>query len=204
MVLKFCRRTADSLNEWQCRRGVRPENLKLCEVWNRHQGAIMSSISAVALSQDALASSKSPSQQALQALQNSLATGDLTGAQSAFQSLRNALQDSATASGSTLSSNSPLASDLASLSSALSSGNLSAAQSAFATFLGDLQNTASPAQSNVPNAASQSVGLVEELLSTVNSTSASSTTAPSSTSADATIALLQSYYGSKSGLNVLG
>lgn len=164
----------------------------------------MSSISAVGLSKDVLASRKSPQQPALQALQNALATGDLTGAQSAFQTLRSVLQDGATASGSTLSSNSLLASDLTSLSSALSSGNLSAAQSAFATFLGDLQNTAAPAQTHETNAASQSVQLVEELLSTVNSTNTSSTTAPSSTSADATISLLQSYYGSKSGLNVQG
>jgi hypothetical protein len=85
----------------------------------------VSSISAAGLSQDVLLSGNSTQQQALQALQNNLASGDLTGAQSAFQTLQNVLQNSATASGSGLSSNSQLTGDLSALGSALSSGDLS-------------------------------------------------------------------------------
>jgi hypothetical protein len=114
------------------------------------------SISAVGLSQDVLLSGNSSQQQALQSLQNNLSAGDLNGAQSAFQALQNVLQDSATASGSSLSGNSQLTSDLTALGSALSSGDLSTSQSAFAAVLGDLKNSASPAQTNEANAASQS------------------------------------------------
>jgi hypothetical protein len=57
----------------------------------------MSSISAVGLGQDVLSASNSARHQALQALENCLATGDLSGAQSAFQSLQDVLQSSATA-----------------------------------------------------------------------------------------------------------
>ena len=160
------------------------------------------SISAAGLGQDVLSSGNSSQQQALEALQSSLASSDLNGAQSAFQTLQNVLQNSATANGSSLLSNPQLSTDLTSLGSALSSGNLSSAQSAFATFLGDLKNTASPAQTNEANAASQSVQLVEELLSTLNSTSTSSLA--TSSSADFTTSILQSYYGNKSGLNVFG
>ena len=154
------------------------------------------SISAAGLSQDVLLSGNSGQQQALQALQNNLASGDLNGAQSAFQALQNVLQNSATASGSGLSSNSQLTSDLTALGSALSSGDLSTSQSAFAAVLGDLKNSASPAQTNEANAAAQSLQLVEELLSTVNS-------GASSSSADLTTSILESVYASKSGLNVL-
>ncbi len=160
----------------------------------------ISSISAVGLSQDVLSSGNSTQQQALQALQNTLASGDLSGAQSAFQNLQSVLQNSATASGSGLTSDSQLSSDLTALGSALSSGDLSTAQSAFATVLGDLKNSASPAQINEANAASQSLQLVEQLLSTVNSSSAS---ASASTSADLTTSILEGVYGSQSGLDVL-
>jgi hypothetical protein len=153
------------------------------------------SISAAGLSQDVLLSGNSSQQQALQALQNNLASGDLNDAQSAFRALQNVLQNSATASGSSLSGNSQLTSDLTALGSALSSGDLSTSQSAFAAVLGDLKNSASPAQTNEANAASQSVQLVDELLSTVNS-------GVSSSSADLTTSILESVYASKSGLNV--
>ena len=71
-----------------------------------------------------------PLQRALQTLQNSLASGDLNGAQSAFQTLQKLYQNSATSSGSTLSSTSQLSTDLSALGSALNSGDLSTAQSA--------------------------------------------------------------------------
>jgi hypothetical protein len=159
---------------------------------NLIEGAIMSSISAVGLVQDVLSAINSPRHQALQALENCLPTGDLGGAQSAFQSLQDVLQAPQRRS-TTQSSISQITSDPNSLGSTLSSGNLSSARSAFATFLGALQSTPSPAQSNEANAASQSVPLVEELLITMNSARASSAGASSTTSADATISLLQSF-----------
>jgi hypothetical protein len=157
----------------------------------------LSSISAASLSQYILASSNSTQlQQILQTLQSSLGTGDLNGAQAAFQTLQTLLQNSAAASGSSLSNNSQLSSDLTALGSALSSGDLSTAQSAFATVQSDLKSF-SPALTNEANSASQAVQLVDELLSTLNSN-----VAPSS-DADLTTSILDSVYASKSGLNVV-
>jgi len=157
----------------------------------------ISSISAASLSQDVLASSNSAQQEALQSLQQSLASGDVNGAQSAFRTLQALFQNSATTTGSTLSSNSQLSSDLSALGSALNSGDVPSAQSAFATVLGDLKNSASAAQVNEATAALQSLQLVEGLLSTLN------TDTTSSSSTDNTTALLESVYGSAGGLNVL-
>jgi ribosomal protein S20 len=70
-----------------------------------------------------------------------------------------------TAGGGTSSSSSQLSTDLTALGSALSSGDLSTAQSAFATVQSDLKNAASPSRVVEENAASQSVQLVEGLLS---------------------------------------
>ncbi|MGA8270464.1 MAG: hypothetical protein WB919_02825 [Candidatus Sulfotelmatobacter sp.] len=154
-------------------------------------------ISAAGLSQDVLYSSNSSQQQALQTLQDSLASGDLNGAQSAFRTLQALFQNSATSTGTTQSSNSQLSSDLSALGSALSSGDVSTAQSAFASVLGDLKNSASAAQVNEATAASQSVQLVEGLLATLNSTT------DSSSSIDDTTSILESVYGNQSGLDVL-
>ena len=157
------------------------------------------SISAAGLSQYVLASSNSTQvQQALQALQNSLTSGDLNGAQSAFQTVQELYQNSMAASGSSWSSNSQLTTDLATLGSALSSDDLSTAQSAFATVQGDLKNVPSPSLMDENNAASQSVQLVEELLSTVNVSSSSSSNSNLENS------VLEQVYGSRSGLNVHG
>ena len=83
----------------------------------------ISPISAAGLSQYVLESSNSTQlKQAFQSLQNSLASGDLTGAQSAFQTLQTLFQNAATASGSSLSSNSQLSTDLTALGNALTSG----------------------------------------------------------------------------------
>jgi hypothetical protein len=158
----------------------------------------ISPISAASLSQGVLLSGSTVQQQALQTLQNDLTSGDLNGAQSAFQALQNVLQNSATAGGSSLSSNSQLSTDVAALGGAISGGNLSTAQSAFATVLGDLKNSPSQAQINEVNAAAQSVQLVEELLSTVNANSAASG------SSDLTTSILEGVYGSQSGLNLFG
>jgi hypothetical protein len=155
----------------------------------------ISPISAASLSQGVLQSGNLVQQQALQTLQNDLASGDLNGAQSAFQVLQNVLQNSATAAGSSPSSNSQLSTDVAALGGAISEGNLSTAQSAFATVLGDLKNSPSQAQINEVNAASQSVQLVEELLSTVDANSAASS------SSDLTTSILEGVYG-QSGLNL--
>ena len=91
---------------------------------------------------------------------------------------------------------SDLSANLTALGSALSAGDLSTAQSAFASVLGDLSNTATPQQVNEATAASQSVQLVEELLSTVDSVSTSSS------SSDLATSILQSVYASQSGLDV--
>lgn len=150
------------------------------------------SISAASLSQSVFASGNSnPLNQILQTLQNSLAAGDLNSAQSTFQTLQNLFQTSASTNGATLSSNSQLSSDIASLGSALTSGDLSTAQSALATVLNDLKTSSAPSISNEMTAASQSVQLVDGLLTSLNSSSSDSTTN-----------LLESY-SSKSGLNVL-
>jgi ribosomal protein S20 len=158
------------------------------------------SISAAGLSQYVLASGTSTQvQRALQGLQDSLASGDLNSAQSAFLTVQKLNQNSATAIGNNLSSSSQsqLSTDLTALGSALSSGDLSTAQSAFATVQSDLKNAASPSQTNEINAASQSEQLVQELLSSLNSSSS-----PSSTTSDRMTSVLQAVYGSNGSLNV--
>jgi hypothetical protein len=156
----------------------------------------ISSISAAGLSQNVLAAGNSVQQKALQSLQQSLASGDVNGAQSAFQTLQSAIQNSATTTGNTLSNDSQLSTDLSTLGSALNSGDLSSAQSAFATVLGDLKTSASAAQVNEATTASQSLQLVEGLLSTLNADTASSNSTHNTT------AILESVYGS-GNLNVL-
>ena len=154
------------------------------------------SISAASLSQYVLSSSSSNQlTQVMQTLQNSLASGDLNGAQSAFQSLQKLSQNLATASGSSLTSSSQLSTDLTALGSALSAGDLSSAQSAFATIQSDLKSAASPSQTLETNVASQSQQLVQELLSSLGSSSSSSSTSDNTTS------LLEAVYGARS-LNV--
>jgi hypothetical protein len=154
-------------------------------------------ISAAGLGQYVLqASNSAPLKQALQSLQTSLASGDLSGSQSAFQTLQTLYQNSATAGGTNLSSSSQLSTDLTALGTALTSGDLSTAQSAFATLQSDLKTSPSPSQTNETTAASQSLQLVQEVLGTLNSSTASS-------SANSTSALLDSVYGSGSSLNVL-
>jgi len=154
------------------------------------------SISAAGLGQYVLSSSNStPLQQSLQTLQNSLASGDLNGAQVAFQTVQTLYQDSTNATGGSQSS-SQLSSDLNALGGALSSGDLATAQSAFATVQSDLKNGPSPALTNETNAASQSEQLVAELLSTVNVNNSSSS------NSELTSSVLEQVYGSRSGLNV--
>jgi ribosomal protein S20 len=156
------------------------------------------SISAASLSQYVLSSSNSTQlQQSLQALQNSLASGDLNGAQSAFQTVQQLNQGLETASGSSASSSSQLTTDLTALGSALSSGDLSTAKTAFATVQNDLENSNSPSLANETATASQSTQLVAELLSTLNVNSSSSS------NTDATTSVLEQVYGSRTGVNVV-
>jgi ribosomal protein S20 len=154
------------------------------------------SISAAGIGQSVLAlSSSSQLQQSLQTLQTSLASGDLNGAQTAFQALQKVTQSLATASGGASSSSSQLTSDLTTLGNALSSGDLSTSQTAFASVQSDLKNS-SPSLAVEANAANQSQQLVQDLLNSL--TSNSTTSNPS----DTTTSLLQSVYGASS-LNVL-
>jgi hypothetical protein len=104
--------------------------------------------------------------------------------------------NSATASGSSASSSSQLSTDLTALGSALTSGDLSTAQSAFATLQSDLKSSPSPWQTDETNAASQSVQLVDGLLSTLIPSGSSSASHP-------TNSLLESVYGGGSNLIVL-
>jgi hypothetical protein len=160
-------------------------------------GAILAS----GLSQYVLSTSNSNQlRQVLRTLQNSLSTGDLNGASAALQNLQSVFQNSATTSGTTLSSSPQLSTDLAALGSAIGSGDVSIAQSAFATIQNDLNNTSSPSQTNESAAASQSVQLVQELLSTVNFSSSDS----SSSNNDLTNSVLEQVYGIRSGLNMHG
>ena len=86
-------------------------------------------------------------------LAGAIQSGNLTGAQTAFTALQQALQtQNSTASGTTSpASSDPILNDFNALGQALSSGNLSQAQSAFAQLQSDVQtaqqSTASQAQS---------------------------------------------------------
>ncbi|MGO8985147.1 MAG: hypothetical protein ACLPHI_03695 [Terriglobales bacterium] len=155
-------------------------------------------ISAASLSQDVFSASNSDQlQQTLQTLQNSISSGNLSGAETAFGALQQLNQHLETASGSSSASNSQLSTDLTALGSAIGSGDLSTAQSALATVKNDLKDSSSPSRLNETNAALQSEQLVSELLSTLNVNSSSS-------SASDTTSVLQRVYGSPGSLNVLG
>jgi hypothetical protein len=155
-------------------------------------------ISAAGLSQDVLLSSNSTQLQlGLESLQNSLALGDLNGAQAAFTNLQKVNPSLATASGSSLSNYSQLSTDMTALGSALSSGNLTTAQSALATVKKYLNNSNSPSLANETAGEAQSVQLVNELLSTLSVNSSTS-------ASDSTTSVFQRVYGIPSRLNVVG
>jgi hypothetical protein len=172
----------------------------------------------------AASSHVSASQQALQALGQSLAAGNLSAAQSAFasyqglnQSLANA---SGTGSGTAAGSASQLTTDLNTLGTALSGGDLTTARQAFATVQSDLKSAPSPAVTNAENAVAQTVGWVDDLLTLSGSSGAETTTVdpttqilnsayglnPSSNSdtTDPTAALLESAYGVSSSGSTAG
>lgn len=155
-------------------------------------------ISAASLRESVLAAGNSTQLQAtLQTLQNSLTSGDLNGAQSAFETLQTLNQNLENSNGTT-SSNPQLSSDLTALGNALGTGDLSTAQSAFATVKNDLTNSNSPSGTNETSAAKEAGQLVSELLSTLNV----NTSPESSSAADSTTSVLERVYGSSGSLNV--
>jgi hypothetical protein len=124
-------------------------------------------------------------QQAWQTLQQSLAAGNLTAAQSAFNSYQQLNQNLTNISGSS-SSTAQLTTDMTALGTALSSGSLSTAQSAFATVQADMKSSPSQAMTNANAAMAQVEGWVNDLLDL------SGTSSSSSSSSDPTSGLLQS------------
>ena len=156
-----------------------------------------SSISAATLSQYELTTSNpNQLQQTVEALQDGVAAGDLTSAQSAFQTLQQQIQQLSDADGVNYS-NSQLSNDLASLGSALTAGDLTTAQSAFATVQSDLKNAASPTQTLEANLAAQSEELVQDLLSPLSTDPTNGT----SSATGSTDSLITNVYAARSALN---
>jgi hypothetical protein len=131
----------------------------------------------------AASSNVSASDQAFQSLQKSLALGNLTAAQSAFNTYQQLNQSASTSPASQFST------DLTALGTAIGSGDLSTAQSAFATLQSDLKSSPSQSVSNAESAAAQTVQWVDDLLNL--STSSNAPTTP----ADPTSAILDAAYG---------
>jgi len=202
-----CPRDTPNL-QWDVARGRRPkvptkgaDSLDKRE-WDSGSRAgeamTIGSISAASLSQNALASSHSKElEKVLQTVQNSLGSGDVKGAQAAFQTLQKLNQNLTTASGGSSSSSSQLATDLTTLGSALKSGKVSDAQSAFTAVKKDLKTSAAPSLAVEANAASQSQQLVQGLLNSLNSNT------PASGTSDSTTSVLQRVYG-QGKLSVFG
>lgn len=132
----------------------------------------------------ALTSNVNASQQAWQSLQQSLAAGNLTAAQTAFNTYQQ-LNQNLTGS----SASSQFAADMTALGKAISSGDTTSAQQAFATVQNDLKGAPSPAVQSAEAAVAQTVNEVDELLG-FNSSSSSDTT-----TTDPTTSILDSAYG---------
>src|SRR5580692_6330323 len=152
----------------------------------------------------ALTSNVGASQQAWQSLQQGLASGNLTAAQTAFNSYQK-LNSSLTGSGVS----SQFATDMTALGKAIGSGAATSAQQAFATVQNDLKGAPSPAVQSAESAVAQTVNEVDELLGVENPASSSTTSVDPATSildsayglstsaitTDPTVALLESRYG---------
>ncbi len=153
----------------------------------------VAALSTAGFSQYIAASSNvSASQQAFQALQQSLASGNLSAAQSAFNAynqLNQSLTSAASTSTSSSSGGSQLSTDMAALGSAIGSGDLPTAQTAFPTVQSDLKTTPSQSMTNAESAVAQTVAWVDDLLSLSSSNNSS---APP---VDPTTAILNSAYG---------
>jgi cellulose 1,4-beta-cellobiosidase len=139
----------------------------------------------------ASSSNVSGSQKAWQSLEQSLAQGNLTAAQSAFNAYIQLNPAQTSSSGSGSSASSQLSTDMAALGSAIGSGNLSSAQSAFATVESDLKTTPPQAVANAESAAAQTVQWVDDLLSLSNSSNSTFSSTPVNPTTD----LLDSAYG---------
>lgn len=151
----------------------------------------VAALSTAGFSQYIAASSNvSGSQKVWQSLEQSLAQGNLTAAQSAFNAYSQLNPAPASSSGSS-SAPSQLSTDMAALGSAIGSGNLSTAQSAFATVESDLKTTPSQAVATAESAAAQTVKWMDDLLSLSDSSNSSRSTS----TVDPAIAILDSAYG---------
>jgi ribosomal protein S20 len=151
----------------------------------------IAALSTAGFSQYVAASSNVPaSQQAWQSLQQSMASGNLSSAQTAFNTYNQLNQNtSSAADGSTTSPSSQLSTDMTALGSAISSGNLSTAQSAFTTVQNDLKSAPSQSVTNAETAVNQTVQWVDDLLNLSGSDNFQS--AP----VDPTTSILDSAYG---------
>ncbi len=150
----------------------------------------VSALSTAGFSQYITATSDlAASQHSWQSLQNSLAAGNLSAAQSAFKTYNRVNPTASSSSGSSTSSQ--YSTDMTALGSALSSGNLSQAQSALATVQSDLNTNPALVMANAETAVKQTVQWIEDLISLSNLTNSSS----SSTLADPFISMLNSAYG---------
>jgi hypothetical protein len=148
----------------------------------------VAALSTAGFSQYIAASSNvSASDQAWESLAQSLASGNLTAAQTAFNSYQQINQNTSSSIGS--SSGSQLSTDLKALGSAIGSGDLSTAQSAFATVQSDFKAAPPQSVSNAESAVAQTVQWVDDLLSL--STPSSAPNAP----ADPTTSILDAAYG---------
>jgi hypothetical protein len=146
-------------------------------------------ISAGSLAQYVSASSDlTQSQQTFQTLQQSLASGNLSAAQAAFNSYQLLNQNLTNISGSS-SATTQLSKDMTALGTALSSGDLSTAQSAFATVQTDMKSSTSQAMANANAAMTQVEGWVNDLLDFSDASSSSSSSSDPATQA------LESVYG---------
>jgi hypothetical protein len=143
-------------------------------------------LTAGGLSQYVLDSSNlTQTQQAWQTVQQSLAAGNLSAAQTAFSSYQQLTQNLTNISGSS-AANTQLTTDMTALGTALSAGSLSAAQSAFATVQTDMKGAPSQSMANATAAMAQVESWVNDLLDSADPSSSSST------SSDPTTSLLQS------------
>lgn len=158
----------------------------------------------------ALTSNVGASEQAWQSLEQGLASGNLTAAQTAFNTYQQ-LNQNLTGS----SSSSQFATDMTALGKAIGSGDVTSAQQAFATVQNDLKTEASPAVQSAESAVAQTVSEVDELLGVDNSATTSTTStdpttsildsayglSSSSSTTDPDLALLEAKYGTGSSAN---
>ncbi|MGA2671618.1 MAG: hypothetical protein ABSE99_00205 [Terracidiphilus sp.] len=157
----------------------------------------ISALSTAGLSQFVLYSSNlNKSQKAWQSLEQNLAAGNLSGAQSAFNSYQQANQNLLALGAASTPANTQLNTDMTALSKALSSGNLSDAQSAFASVQNDLKTTPSQTTPAAAAAMNQAVQMVDDLLTL------SSAATFSSTPADPTVAILGGAFGVNTSPNI--